>query len=233
MTHHNDVILDKRVRFGSGTEVQRGQTQLFAASGDRHVNTIWAEPLRVFRNLYRLELVDIYAIYETYLALNAIEDTGLLRDWIDWNTSTNMQAEHAGSMLTDRVTAFDQPLMNPNLSPITNLGDASTTVFHTYKTYSKGAAATQSFRIRHPVDAGFKLGIGGVDVTATATFSVNEGNGEVTITSPVPGDSPGDTVTWGGEFRRSFHFSDDRIEQILRNRLADSLALSLMEGKNV
>ena len=119
------------------------------------------------------------------------------------------------------------------MSPITNLGDGSTTVFQTYKTYAKGAAATQSFRIRHPVETGFKLGIGGVDVTATATFSVNEETGEVTISSPIPGDSPGDTVTWGGEFRRAFHFEDDSIEEILRNRQVDTFDLTLMEAKNV
>jgi uncharacterized protein (TIGR02217 family) len=145
-----------------------------------------------------------------------------------------MGAEVAGSMLGDWVTAFDAPLMNPNLSPITNQGDGSTTVFHTYKTYSKGATATNSYRIRHPVDdSGFKLGIGGVDVTATATFSINEVNGEITITSPVPGDSPGDVVTWGGQFRRAFHFLDDDVEEVLQNRLVDSLSFNLMEAKNV
>lgn len=234
MAHFNDVVLDNRVRFGSSTKVRHGVSQLFSASGYRKTNTVWAEPLRMFRNIYRLQLVDVYALLETYNALRGPENSGLLRDWTDWNTSTIMMAEHPGSggPLASRTTAFDQPLMNPNLSPITNLGDGSTTVFQCYKTYTKGSAS-ESFRIRHPVDSGFKLGIGGVDVTGSATFSVNEETGEVTITSPVPGDSPGDVVTWGGEFRRAFHFENDEIEQILRNRVLDSVTLELMEAKGV
>lgn len=235
MTHYNDVVLPNTVRFGSSTRPKHGVDEMFARSGYRKTNRIWAEPLRTFRNLYKLQLVDIYALLETYHALGSSEDTGLLRDWTDWHTGTgnSMAAESAGNMVGDRVTAFDAPLMNPNLSPITNLGDASTTVFHAYKTYAKGATATNSFRIRHPVDDGsFKLGIGGVDVTGSATFSINEVNGEITITSPVPGDSPGDTVTWGGHFRRAFHFIGDEIEEVLRNRLVDTMRLDLQEAKN-
>ena len=233
MAHNNDIILDNRVRFGSSVRPLLRVDQLFAASGFRKTNRVHAEPLRTFRNLYKLQLVDIHALLNTWQAMGGPEDTALLRDWTDWNTSQIMGAELAGNMLGDRTTAFDAPLMNPNLSPLTNLGDASTTVFQAHKTYARGAAATNTYRIRHPVSAGFKLGIGGVDVTATAAFSVNEANGEITISSPVPGDSPGDTVTGGFAFYRPFHFMDEDVEERLANRLIDTLTFNLQEAKGL
>ena len=233
MAHHNDIILDNRVRFGSGVRPLLRVDQMFSASGYRKANRVHAEPIRTFRNLYKLRLVDTRALLNIWHALGGAEDTALLRDWTDWNTSRINAAESAGNMLADRITAFDAPLMNPHLSPITNLGDASTTVFHAYVTYAEGATASNTYRIRHPVSEGFKLGLGGVDVTGSATFNVNEENGEITITSPVPGDSPGDTVTGGFAFNRAFHFIDEDIEEILQNRLVDLMRFNLMEAKGL
>lgn len=230
MAHHNDIILDNRVRFGSSVRPLLRVDQMFAASGYRKTNRIHAEPLRTFQNLYKLQLVDIYALLNCWHAMGGPEDTALLRDWTDWHSGTQMAAERAGSMLADRITGIDQPLMNPNLSPITNTGDGVTTVFHTYKTYAQGASATNTYRIRHPVSAGFIAAVGGVDLGGGV--SVNEANGEVTIT-PAPGDSPGDIITWGAQFYRPFHFLDEDIEERLMNRLVDSMRFTLMEAKGL
>jgi uncharacterized protein (TIGR02217 family) len=230
MAHFNNVILPTRVRFGSSAAPRLNTQLLFAASGIRKANQIHAEPIRQFRLIYKRPLTDAYDILETWMALGGPFHSGLLRDWTDWHTGSDNNMKPAGS---SSVTALDAPLMNPNLSPITNQGDDSTTVFQTYKSYIKGSAVA-SYRIRHPVASTFKLGLDGADVTGSVAHSVNESTGEITISeSPSIGGSPAGTLTWGGEFYRAFYFTNDDLEEVLRNREIDTFALALQEAKGV
>ena len=229
MAHRNDVILSVRVRFGSSTSPIFGLDQLFTRSGHRHVNQVWSSPLRTLALSYKMSIRDIYDIYETALALFGPRDTFLTRDWSDWHTAATNDMRAAG---VSGVTALDAPLMNPNLDPIDNQGDGSTTVFHTYKNYAKGAGASLDERIRHPVDdANFKVAIAGI--AQGAGFTVTENGGLVTFSTP-PSGSPGETLTWGGQFYRAVHFANDDIEQILNNLEVSSYnAVVLQEARGV
>lgn len=210
MTHRNDVILPVRVRFGSTSAARFGVQQVFTASGFRKANQLWAAPLRTLSLSYRMSVRDIYDILETFHALKGPFDTFLARDWSDWHTALDNDMRIGG---LGGVTAFDAPLMNPNLTPVSNLGDGSTTVFHTYKSYRKGAGASLDERVRHPADdASFKVGVGGVE--QGGGFTLTEDGGLVTF-SVAPSGSPDEILTWGGQFHRAVHFANDDIEQQL------------------
>lgn len=210
MAHRNDVILPVRVRFGSSAGARFGVQQVFTASGFRKANQLWAAPLRTLGLSYKMSVRDIYDILETFNALKGPFDTFLARDWSDWHTAATNDMRAAGLA---GVTALDAPLMNPNLEPIANLGDGTTTVFHTYKSYARGASASLNERIRHPADdANFKVAVGGLE--QGGGYSVSEDGGLVTFATP-PSDSPGEVLTWGGQFYRAVHFANDDIEQQL------------------
>lgn len=229
MAHRNDVILPVKVRFGSTSGARFGVQQLFTASGYRHANQVWASPLRHLALTYKMSVRDIYDILETFNALGGPFDTFLARDWSDWHTAADNDMRLAG---VSGTTALDAPLMNPNTDPITNQGDGSTKVFHTYKNYAKGAGASLDERIRHPVDdANFKVGVGGV--AQGGGFTLTENGGIVTF-STAPSGSPDETLTWGGQFYRAVHFANDDIEQILNNLEVSSYnAVQLQEARGV
>ncbi|HEX9768443.1 MAG TPA: DUF2460 domain-containing protein [Kiloniellales bacterium] len=228
MAHRNDVIMPVRARFGSATAARRGVQQLFTASGFRHANQLWASPLRTLVLDYLQSPADAYAILETFHALGGPFDTFLARDWADWHTAAAndmRNAEVAGTSHTDA------PLMNPNLDPITNLGDGSTTVFHTYKNYAKGAGAALNERIRHPVDdANFKVGIDGA--LQGSGFTVTENGGLVTF-SVAPSGSPEAVLTWGGSFYRPVHFANDDLEELLQEEAYGYAGIRLQEARGV
>ena len=225
MAHRNDVIIPNRVRFGSGVAVRAGVQQLFTASGHRHANKLWSSPLRSLSMIYKMSISDIYDILETFNALGGPFDTFLSRDWTDWHTGIGNNMKPTGNLTTHN----DAPLMNPNLDPVSNVGDGSTIIFQTYKTYAKGAGASVSERLRHPVASGFTLGVNGTDVTGAFSPSVNESNGEVTVSPGSPDLNASDVITWGGEFNRAVHFAIDDIEQVLNNLEVGSYSSLLLQ----
>lgn len=228
MAHRNDVILSPKVRFGSTTSARRGVDQLFTASGYRHANQVWATPLRTLALSYRLEMAEIYDILETFHALGGPFDTFLARDWSDWHTALDRDMRDGGDAGTSHA---DAPLMNPGLTPVSNVGDGTTKTFHPYKRYAKGASASLDERIRHPVDdANFKIGINGSNQASGWTL-----NADGTVTFDVaPSGSPAATLTWGGSFHRAVHFLNDDIEELIEFKDAYSYTgILLQEARGV
>lgn len=229
MTHRNDVVMPVQVRFGSAIATRFGVQQLFTASGYRKANQIWSSPLRTLSLTYKLTVQDTYAILETFNALGGPFDTFLARDWSDWHTATTDDMRNEGLA---GATHLDAPLMNPNLDPVSNLGDGTTTVFQCYKRYEKGAGAALNERIRHPSDdANFQVGIDGV--AQGSGFTLNETTGEVTF-DVAPSGSPDAVLTWGGQFYRAVHFANDDIEQVLSTLKTSSYnGIQLQEARGV
>lgn len=232
MAHRNDVIMPIRARFGSASSPMVGVDQLFTRSGYRHANRFWETPLRSLSLNYRLSTEESYDILETFNSLYGPFDTFLARDWSDWHTAEDNDMRNEGVSGTSHI---DMPLMNPNLSPISNIGDGSTTVFHTYKRYQKGAAAILDERIRHPIsDANFKVGNNGVLQTGGgADYTLTENGGIVTFSSP-PGGSPTETLTWGGSFYRAVHFLSEQIQTLMEFKDAYSYSgIVLQEARGI
>lgn len=223
MAHRNDVILSNRVRVGSSSTPRFSTQQVFTASGYRKANQLWQEPLRRLALQFRRPIVDAAEIRKVWMALAGPFDTFLARDWADWNTGDDMRVKGLSA-----ISMTDAPLFNPNISPEDNLGDGSTTVFHTYKGYTAGTT-TREFRIRHPESDGFLVAINGVDASGTLS-SVNEATGEVTF-SAAPGN--GLPVTWGGAFYRAVHFVSDDFEELMRNLKVNAYNFELQEARDV
>lgn len=225
MAHFNDAILPITIRFESATGIDFQHQELFLRSGFHKVNEVWDEPLRRFRLVYKRPIVDGVILSQFYEALGGPADSFLVRDWAFWHTATDEDSRPSGSA---GIANTDAPLINTTTN--NNQADGSTLTFQCHVTRTAGSAS-RTFRIRHPVSAGFVCAFDGQDCTSFIS-SVNETTGVVTFTEPPPfGGSPNNALmTWGSTFYRAAHFTG-QFEEVLRNFEINWFQLELLEAK--
>jgi uncharacterized protein (TIGR02217 family) len=200
MAHYDDLILHG----GSATNAKVTPTSLtdkaFFPNGRRKTLLRRSNKLRLISLVYspRLleELEDVTRVWE---AVNGAEDTFLLVDPTDWNTT---QKTLRFELAAADITKDDQPCQNT--TDDTFVGDGSTTVFQTVKQYSEGSATNT--RTITKLKSGILVAVNGVLQTITTHYTVDLSTGLITFVTPPPVSQ---TVTWGGEFYVSVAFEDD------------------------
>ena len=232
MAHFDDVIMPSRVRFGSSSVPLTSTQQVFLTSGYRKANQRWSQKLHRLRLIYARDIQAIHDILKIWHALEGPANTGLVRDWSDWNT-TNGRMESGNESL---ITAFDQPLQNTNDNSF--VGDGTTATFQMVKRYLVGATAVHTRTITKPQNGTIKAAVDSVEVTEGGSpddFTVNYATGVVTFANP-PGGGVSPTavpVEWGGAFRIPFHFLEDEgfIERLRNPKVSALPGIELMEAR--
>lgn len=208
MAHYDDVILPDRIAFGSRSGPSTSTQIVFTNSGFRKVNARWSQKLRKLQIGYGIRTPrDAYTVQKLFEAVGGPENSFLVKDWTDWNSTEGYMDETSGASM---ITATDQPLKNTVTGEYT--GDGSTTTFQMVKRYLSGSTASHERTIIKPKQGTVKVAIDGVE--QGAGFSINFATGIVTFNA-APSGSPDPEVTWGGEFYVPVSFvSDDFLTEL-------------------
>ena len=206
MAHFDDVIFPTDVTIGASSGGPDASTDVIITdSGFRKANQRWNQRLHRLNLKYGIRSAsDVHDILEINQALNGRLDSGLARDWSDWNsTDGNMKPSAT-------FTSTDQPLVD-NAGNTT--GNGSTLLFRMRKVYTQGGA-THNRRVFKPQNGTVLIAIDGVTKTEGSgnDYTIDYGTGEVTFTvASTPGDAL--DVTWGGAFYIPVAFEDDFFPQ--------------------
>ena len=221
MTHYDDAILSKAVRFGSSSVPLTSTQQFIHDSGERDTNERWDQNLTELNLIYLDGLAAIYEIRKFAFAMRGPVHSFLARDWTDWNTTDAVFDSETDGLAA--ITNLDHPLKNTVTGLFT--GDGTTTTFQCIKRYIVGSAAhTRTIR---------KLQTGTVvaaEAAVSKSPSIDLTTGILTF-SVAPANAA--AMTWGGAFYLPVHFVDDDVlRETMRQAGVNELpGLRLMEAR--
>ncbi len=221
MAHFDDVIFPTSVTVGASSGGPSASTDVIRTdSGFRKSNQRWNQRLHRLNLKYGIRSAsDVHDILEIFNALNGRADSGLARDWSDWNSTDGNMKPLA------TFTATDQPLVD-NAGAI--LGNGSTTLYTMRKAYVQGSA-THNRRVFKPQNGTILIAVNSVTQTEITDYTIDYGEGEVTFVV-APGNAL--TVTWGGAFYIPVAFEDDFFPQNIDfNDIRSIPDIPLMEVK--
>lgn len=228
MAHFDDLILPLSMSYGSSFGPTIQSQQLITTSGIKKTNRQWSQHLRTFEIGYNVRTPeDLYLIKEIFEAMEGINNSFLMRDWTDWNTTKGkMGGDDAAG---DPVTKDDMPLRNT--VDDTFVGDASTVAFQLLKSYQpSGSAARHDRDITKPATGGIKLALDAVLQTDPGDYSYSVTTGIVTfVVAPGIGVVP----TWGGNYYTPVCFAEQSFLQTVGGFEDNEVSIVLQEVRGV